>query len=286
VTPALWGRIPDNEWQQHESYNPPHDKGDYHGQDVHQPDDCSQHPDQTVEVTHEEQKKKWWDLDGDRKKQLEIGGGLLAGAAAIGAGYYAWNEHEKKKTEQEKQALTWGLQGWQRDAHSRTEEFRNHGPRGDTGTTWVLVEGRDKIPRSAIEAGRDKDNNPIYIARAYYEDSLQIGKASPVFKEGSAIGYAGRVIELNKFEILIGDPQAIRWVSYSYQLDLERLGATPVQGGKEANGTPIYIARVKYNDGVHTAKVGEHLPGAHLAFGGSEVIVDDYEVLCQRSASQ
>jgi hypothetical protein len=35
-------------------------QGDYHGQDVHQPDDCTKHPDRTEEVTHEEQKKKWW----------------------------------------------------------------------------------------------------------------------------------------------------------------------------------------------------------------------------------
>ena len=120
---------------------------------------------------------------------LQIGGGLLAGAALIGGGYVAWHEHEKKKTEEEvslllhyyvffanlpsskKQALTWGAQGWQRDAHARTEEFRNHGPRDVT--SWVLVEGRTKIPRSALQAGKDKDGNPIYIARAYFEDSIR-----------------------------------------------------------------------------------------------------------------
>jgi hypothetical protein len=70
-----------------------------------------------------------------------------------------------------KQALTWGLQRWQRDAYVRTEEFRNHGPRAPT--TWVLVDGRDKFPQSAIEAGKDKDGHPIYIARAYYEDGIR-----------------------------------------------------------------------------------------------------------------
>jgi hypothetical protein len=70
-----------------------------------------------------------------------------------------------------KQALTWGLQGWLRDAYVRTEEFRNHGPRAPT--TWVLVDGRDNIPRSAIEAGINRDGHPIYISRAYYEDSIR-----------------------------------------------------------------------------------------------------------------
>jgi len=63
------------------------------------------------------------------------------------------------------------VQGWHQDSRARTEEFRNHGPRSPT--TWVLVDGRDKIPNSAIEAGRDKDGHPIYIARAYYEDSIR-----------------------------------------------------------------------------------------------------------------
>ena len=102
------------------------------------------------------------------------------------------------------------MQRWQRDAYVRTEEFRNHGPRAPT--TWVLVDGRDKIPKSAIEAGKDKDDHPIYFARVYYEDSigtssrltafpclrfnalLEIGKSSPLFKEGSAVGYYNRVI--------------------------------------------------------------------------------------------
>lgn len=30
------------------------------------------HPEQTVEVTHEEKKKNWFDLDDDRKKQIEV----------------------------------------------------------------------------------------------------------------------------------------------------------------------------------------------------------------------
>jgi hypothetical protein len=69
-----------------------------------------------------------------------------------------------------RQALTWGLQRWQRDAYVRTEEFLNHGPRAPT--TWVLVDGRDNIPTSAIEAGKDKDGHPMYFARVYHEDSI------------------------------------------------------------------------------------------------------------------
>jgi hypothetical protein len=47
-----------------------------------------------------------------------------------------------------------------------------------------------------------------------------------------------------------------------------------VVGGRDSNGAPLYITRVKYDGGVHVAKAGEHLPGAHLAFSGKEVIVN------------
>jgi hypothetical protein len=47
-------------------------QGNYNRQDVHQPDDCSWHPNQTVIVGHEEQKKKWRNLDDDRREQLKV----------------------------------------------------------------------------------------------------------------------------------------------------------------------------------------------------------------------
>jgi hypothetical protein len=49
-----------------------HLQGNYNSQDVHQPDDCTWHPGQTVTVPCEEQKKKWRDLGEDRRKQLKV----------------------------------------------------------------------------------------------------------------------------------------------------------------------------------------------------------------------
>ena len=47
-------------------------QGNYNRQDVHQPDDCIWHPAQTVIVSDEEQKKRWRDIDNDRRQQLRV----------------------------------------------------------------------------------------------------------------------------------------------------------------------------------------------------------------------
>ena len=47
-----------------------------------------------------------------------------------------------------------------------------------------------------------------------------------------------------------------------------------MEGGREANGAQLYIARVEYSGGVHTAKTAEQVHGALVAFSGMEVTLD------------
>lgn len=41
----------------------------------------------------------------------------------------------------------------------------------------------------------------------------------------------------------------------------------------DSKGALLYITRVRYDGGVHAAKVGEHFMGSMLAFGGKEVFI-------------
>jgi hypothetical protein len=59
-----------------------------------------------------------------------------------------------------------------RDAQTHHEGYSGRDSCGPP--TWVLVDGRENIPDSAIVAGRDRDNHPIYIARAHQGDSLRM----------------------------------------------------------------------------------------------------------------
>jgi hypothetical protein len=99
-----------------------------------------------------------------------------------------------------------------------------------------------------------------------------IGKSCSVFKKGAVIGYKKEEIhvstyqnisppstelsgKLDKYEILVGNPNAVRWVNISGQFNLESLGGLrPVEGGREPDGAPQYIAQAPYHGAVHPGK--------------------------------
>ncbi|KAI0328989.1 carbohydrate-binding module family 12 protein [Cubamyces sp. BRFM 1775] len=281
ATPALWGRLPEDyqgehhEHHQEGGYNPgyqappPQQPSGYGGEKHEQP------PQPQVPIHDEERKTGWNSLSDDRKKQIEVGGGLLAGIAAIGAGYFAYKEHEKN--EDEKKANIWALQNWLHDAENRTRDYYQNGPRGPA--TWILVDGKN-IPTNIAIVGGEEHGQPHYICRGFHEGSLQIGKASPIFEKGGVIGYAHHEIHLPKFEVLVGDMRALRWVDCHGRVDLERLGARPVEGGHEADGTPLFIAQAHHHGAIVPGKCGPKLHAAFLPYGNSEKEEKDFRVLC------
>jgi len=265
ITPALWGKLPDIAEHHEERHHEHHEH--------HEEKPWTEHVTQKVEVTEEEKEKHWYDLSDDRKKKLEVGGGLALGLGAITAGYFAYKEHEK--SEEEKKAQVWGLQNWLKDAQDRTEEFYRHGPKAPT--TWVLVHGKN-IPKGAIIGG-EEDGQPIYVARAFHEGSVQVGKAGPQFEKGAVIGYGHHEIHLDTYEILLGDSQAIRWISWEGKLKPYELNGRLVEGGYEHDRTPLYVAQARHGNATIPGKASINLDGALLPYGGTEKRENHYSVL-------
>ncbi|THH30407.1 hypothetical protein EUX98_g3777 [Antrodiella citrinella] len=280
ATPALWARIPvgdhhyddfnEHEERRHEERR---EEYQYEKREERAWDD-HQNQAQEVAIHREEQKQNWYDITDERKKQLEIGGGLLVGAAAIGAGYLAYRHHQKSK--EEKQADVWSLQAWLKDAQFRTQKYHQEGPRGPA--TWLLVQGKN-IPQLAIRGGEEV-GEPLFIARFFIDGSIQVGKASHRFELGALVGYRGEEIPSATYEILVGDLRNLRWVNCYGRLDINQLGGRPVEGGKEADGTPLFIIQTRFEGGVHPGKVSTKMEGAIISYGGREQLVQEYHVLC------
>jgi len=212
-------------------------------------------------------------------QQLGLAGGLLGTAAAIGIGAFAIDKYHDSK--ENKAEIEWGAQNWEQEAHRRQgqylEAIKENKPLPPL--TWVLTEG-NSIPQGAIVGGQESDGTPLYIARAYYQQGVHIGKVSAKLKDGCRIPYGGKELSVQKYEILLGYQDKVRWVdaegklrnTQSYKL---------VEGGREADGTPLYIGQAHLHGSVVPGKVGEQIEGCLVPYDGDEKKEKHYRFLVE-----
>ncbi|PPR05943.1 hypothetical protein CVT24_006668 [Panaeolus cyanescens] len=290
VTPALWGRMQGGgsghgHGHGHAQPSKPecHDPPQQHQQPSYGQQPIAQQPpkygsgngsDSESDGEGGRRKKNWYDIDSADKKKLGLAGGLLAGAAALGAGVIAYKKHEEHKDEAASQA--WAANNWLEEARARAAQFNQFGPKGPY--TWYLTQGKN-IPQGALLVGTEHSWN-LYVCRALYDGALVLGKASDAFKKGGVLGTQNKEVHVDTYEILLGDSNRLRWVPYSGKFSLASLGAQPIEGGREANGTRIYVVQAFHKGAVHPGKVGDGWDSAYIPYDGREKAVTEYKVLC------
>jgi len=165
---------------------------------------------------------------------------------------------------------------WLQYAREYTDEFHRKGPRAPT--TWALVSGHE-VPGDAIEGGKEGDKT-LYVARAYVEDGLYVGKAGKHLSQGAEIGRLHKSHALHEYEVLVGDPRAVRWVEAHGVPNPHNFGARPVDAGVDVHGRQIFVVQVSHNRGIHPARANSGASGAYLAYGDNELAFQEYRVLC------
>lgn len=110
-----------------------------------------------------------------------------------------------------------------------------------------------------------------------------VGKCRPEI--GAFIGANKEAVQVRAYDILIGDPNAVKWVAHKGPLRVTELGAQPVEGGYESDGTHVAIARAHVDDngllgiggsgieGVFPGKISSKMEGAYVTVGEKEVMV-------------
>ena len=127
------------------------------------------------------------------------------------------------------------------------------------------------IPPLTLPAGYEGDGTPLYIARAWHENGLHIGKVRTEFK-AAHIPYDGKVVHKASYDVYVGP---LRWSRASD-------GAIPtgaIVAGHEADGEPLYVARAEIEKGVHIGKVRREFGAALIPYGDKEIPLTPYEIL-------
>lgn len=145
-------------------------------------------------------------------------------------------------------------------------------PMIDEVDPWIGTSG-GTIPDNALEAGRESDGRPLYIARVHHEGGVHPGKAGAHLK-GAHIGWGGQEITVPKYEELM-NVRGLDWHPTTG-------GDVPehaVVVGNESNGEALYAVRAWHADGLHIGKIRDGWSAASIAFGGQEIQVSNYKVL-------
>jgi len=149
------------------------------------------------------------------------------------------------------------------------------------GATWVNS-SHGHMPPNAVQGGHEANGTPLYIARAMADGrDLTPGKLHTGY-QSLYIPYGGKEQEKKEYQVLTHPQQAeLTWVPASN-------GTVPtgaLQGGwmQNSSGEPLFIGRANHAGGLCPGKVVASHGCMYLSYGGQEIRITNYEVLCQRA---
>uniref|UniRef100_A0A182M6C9 Uncharacterized protein n=1 Tax=Anopheles culicifacies TaxID=139723 RepID=A0A182M6C9_9DIPT len=126
-----------------------------------------------------------------------------------------------------------------------------------------------------VRAGVDCKGEVIYVGRASHNGDLLPAKVIPD-KRTAYVCYGGKEIRKQEIEVLC-------FITFEWEYGSN--GSVPdsaLQIGQTAHGEPLYMGRARYRGSQTPGKVHPSHHCCYLPFGGEEVSVKEYEVLCMR----
>ncbi|KAF9450356.1 hypothetical protein P691DRAFT_665543, partial [Macrolepiota fuliginosa MF-IS2] len=120
--------------------------------------------------------------------------------------------------------------------------------------------------------------SPIFIGSALFETSVHPCKIGFHLQPPVSVAYGGgEYSHHGRYDLLPFVSDQMEWVHTSYgQIPP---GRRPIEGGYEENGGKLYHALANVNGVNVPGKTGDHLGGANVAFGGQELVFQEYQIL-------
>ncbi|KAM7348611.1 uncharacterized protein ACRADG_007888 [Cochliomyia hominivorax] len=135
---------------------------------------------------------------------------------------------------------------------------------------WIPAANGD-VPPAAVKVGRAADGDFLYAGRGHHEGSLTVGKVHP--SHGCLyIPYGDEEVKLFEYEVLT---QPDQWISAT----ADSMPEDALEGGRDADGDPIYVGRVFKDGDLIPAKIIPNKGGAYVAYGSEEHKEENFQVL-------
>lgn len=151
---------------------------------------------------------------------------------------------------------------------------------------WRLVQGAD-IPYDALPVGNEADGAPLFAARAWFDGGLHLGKAGHHLHSHASISYGAAEHSLDVYEVLcVPDTDSVKWMTYRHGENATVDYWQAVEGGREANGKTLLVAKGEYENGIHPGKCLIDDDHACVGYGGGELWVRPFQVLAYSSTTR
>jgi|GEM_PF-2051170 formylglycine-generating enzyme required for sulfatase activity/pimeloyl-ACP methyl ester carboxylesterase len=155
------------------------------------------------------------------------------------------------------------------------------------GPVWVPWDpSSGTVPASALFGSDSNPKTAYYVARTLVDGALTPGRYSPSMRRGWVPHQSKEIIIARESLEILTDPQGVtQWVPG----EAGQIPPEAIQGGQEADGTPLYIARSVIHGVVVIDKVSKGSQGASTSWAKNEVPVSgnvEYLVLKARVAPE
>jgi len=174
---------------------------------------------------------------------------------------------------------------------------------------WVQCQGVNfPMGRKMVEGGQC--NGPLYVARAWFNGALCVGKAGPQLASGMSLSYAGREDNMMSYEILcyrngmgMNNGMNNGVMNNSMGMGMQMMnggmgmmnnmmmvqwqpcmnGMVPPNAlvcGEDPACGPLYAGRGMIGGNMHCGKISPRHGGCYIGYGGKEEMLTQCEVLC------
>ncbi len=168
--------------------------------------------------------------------------------------------------------------GEKQEMHANSKEINNALLQVTNQAGWTSA-CNGQIPLGAEPQGYEASGEKLWAARAQLSDpsdgkilGIAPGKVRPGLK-GANVPYGGQEVGAQCYEVWVGPAH---WVEAKGG-NLPQCAAVV---GQEASGESLFLARGMYKGGLHIGKIRPGLGAALIPYGGKEVPLAQYEVMC------